>query len=148
MAVRTWAIPGKGYYGDDQAAHVKQYFPAWTMPWCHQMQPHALIQNTDNLFNLARTFTLTGVVVGTEVRLHVDDGNVSDGLGTEIDGVESAASSTVVLDYTYTGDVIDAVLVLIKPGYRYQRLAGFQLGQSSQSFPVQQVLDRAYSNPA
>lgn len=148
MATRTWQPVSGGVFRDTGEKRVRPLAMDFLFSGLMPGTTHLMVQNDRSLYNLARTFTLTGVVVGTEVRLHVNDGNASDGLGTEIDGVESAASSTVVLDYTYTGDVIDAVLVLIKPGYRYQRLTGFQLGQSSQSFPVQQVLDRAYSNPA
>lgn len=88
--------------------------------------------------NYPRELKLTDIVVGSEVRIYLD----SD--GSELDGVESAATSTFTTQYTLTPTV---TIVVHKPGYKSIRLEGVTLlaGYDGTTIPINQVIDRDYA---
>ena len=85
------------------------------------------------------SFTLTGLIAGTEVRIFNSDTN------EEIDGVESS-SATFSYTYVYTSD-IPIFVVVFNLNYKDIRLTGLTLSNGNQSIPIQQQFDRNYLNP-
>lgn len=86
------------------------------------------------------TLTLTGLQVGTEVRIY------TAGTTTELAGIESTASSTFSYTYTYTG-AINVDIVVMSISYEYLSYKSYTLGASNNTIPVQQTFDRNYLNP-
>lgn len=86
------------------------------------------------------TFTITGLVADSEVRIY------QAGTANELSGVESSGG-TFPYTYTWTAD-FDVDIVVHKEDYEYLRINGVTLGQFDASQPVQQRFDRNYSNPA
>lgn len=85
------------------------------------------------------TLTLTGLIANTEVRMY------SAGTTTELAGIENSATS---FGYTYTyapSTFVDIVVHHVD--YEYIKLSSFLLSGSDSSLPIQQTLDRWYSNP-
>ena len=85
------------------------------------------------------TLTLSGLMNGTEVRIYDADGN-------ELSGTESSGTS-FQYSYSYDEDSL-ATIVIHSLGYIPIRLDGFILGSESQTVPIQQQVDRQYSNTA
>ena len=85
------------------------------------------------------SFTLTGLKAGSEIRLYNASTN------EEINGVESSSTS-FTHTYTYTGD-ITMYVVIFALAYKDIRLTGLTLSNTNQSIPIQQQVDRVYSNP-
>ena len=87
--------------------------------------------------NSTVTVTVTPIQVGTEVRVY------NNATGAEIDGVESAASTSQAVSVP-SGVAVDIVTVL--PGYGYQRTNNVTFTVNQNFNPGQQA-DRNYSNP-
>lgn len=85
------------------------------------------------------TFELTGLKTGTEVRIF------ASATKAEIDGVESSGA-TFAYNYTYGGSDIDAYVVVFHLDWKEQRIP-ITLSNENQSIPIQQSIDRAFSNP-
>lgn len=85
------------------------------------------------------SFTLTGLVSNTEVRIY-DDSDDSELAGTESSG------TSFTYQYIYSGDVTTYV-VIFHLDYKEIRLVNLTLSNADQSIPVQQQIDRVYSNP-
>jgi hypothetical protein len=84
------------------------------------------------------TLTLTGLQSGSEVRIY---DNTS---GTELGGVESS-DTTFAFTYDYYGN--QAVNIIVHAlGYQWAKIP-YTLTSTSASVPIQQILDRQYSNP-
>ena len=104
------------------------------------------------------TFELTGLKNGTEIRIYdtatstliagVED--MTDGIATSATtGVTitgSADNNTFAYTYTYSADE-NIFVVIIALGWQVLRLSDLVLGNTSQSIPVSQVIDRPYNNP-
>jgi hypothetical protein len=87
------------------------------------------------------TFTLTGLVTDSEVRVYTDDGN-----RTELAGTDSS-TGTFNYSYQYGGSDVDIYVVVHHIDYEYIRLEGLALSNANQSIPIQQRSDRNYDNP-
>jgi hypothetical protein len=86
-----------------------------------------------------RTLTLTGLIAGSEVRV------ITHGTYTEIGGIESCGTSWGY-EYSYVAStVVDIIVHSI--GYEYYRINSYTLLDADASIPVQQRVDRNYSNP-
>lgn len=85
------------------------------------------------------TFSLTGLQSNTEVRIYKTSDN------TLVAGTESSGAS-FSYNYTYVSD-IGVYIVIFHLSYKDIRLTGLTLSNSSQSIPIQQQIDRVYSNP-
>jgi hypothetical protein len=85
-----------------------------------------------------RSYTLTNLVVGSEVRMF----RVSDGV--ELDGIESC-SATFVYNYDYVSDV-PIFVIIQKTNYEWLRIND-TLKNSDKSQKVIQRFDRNYENP-
>ena len=85
------------------------------------------------------TFSLTGLVDNTEVRVY----RASDDV--ELFGVENSSGGTVSYEYNAVGEV-PVYIHIHNIQYVFIRLE-LTLGTVSQSVPVQQRFDRNYSNP-
>ena len=85
------------------------------------------------------TFSLTGLIDNTEVRIY----RVSDDV--ELFGVENSSGGTVSYEYNAAG-IVPVYIHIHHINYVFIRLE-LSLGGSNQSVPVQQRFDRAYSNP-
>jgi hypothetical protein len=83
------------------------------------------------------TLTLSGLKPGTEVRVYDDQGD-------ELAGVESSGT-TFQYSYSYDGN-ISTTIVIHSLGYLPIRLENFILGSESQTVPIQQIVDRQYTN--
>lgn len=112
-------------------------------------------------------FTLTGLKDGSEVRIYqtsnstaiagVED--MTGGVGTSIDngdGTVTVTGSTDDNDFNFeyiyqdpptNGSPLSVFVVILNNNYEYQRLDGVILTNQNQSIPIQQQLDRNYSNP-
>jgi len=88
--------------------------------------------------NNIQTYTLTGLVAGSEVRIF----RVSDGV--ELAGVESSAAS-FAYPYNYVSDVAVRIVVQ-RLGYIWQQRSD-TLGASSVTRPVIMQTDFNYANP-
>lgn len=86
------------------------------------------------------TLTLTGLLADSEVRLYRDSDDV------ELAGVESSGT-TWSYTYEYGGSAVAATLVIFKESRAPIRLP-LSLGAGSTTLPIQQQLDRVFSNPA
>lgn len=100
------------------------------------------LSGADYPFNLYRdtSLTLTGLKVNTEVRIF------EAGTTTELGGVENSGTSFI---YKYqhdrvTNPLVDVVLMSL--GYIYQRIESLSLGINNAELPIQQIVDRNYSN--
>lgn len=85
------------------------------------------------------SFTLTGLVSNSEVRIY----NTSD--GSEIAGSDSTGTS-FSYNYVYSTN-INIYVVIFHLSYKEIRLTGLTLSNVNQSIPIQQNIDRVYSNP-
>ena len=88
---------------------------------------------------LSVSFELTGLISNSEVRIY----NVSTGL--EIDGTDSSGT-TFSHNYVFSTN-ISIYVVIFHLSYREIRLTGLELTDTTQSIPIQQQIDRVYSNP-
>lgn len=84
------------------------------------------------------SFDITGLQLGTEVRIYNADTNAS------ITGTESAVASTFSYSYVYSGDDINIFVVIFHLNWKDIRLTGFQLSSIDQSIPIQQITDRVF----
>lgn len=84
------------------------------------------------------SFTLTGLVAGTEVRIYRTSDNV------ELAGTESSGTS-FSYNYVYESDVA-VYIVVFHLDYKEIRLTN-TLSNANQSIPMQQQTDRVYLNP-
>jgi hypothetical protein len=91
--------------------------------------------------NNPTAFTITGIISGSEVRIHADDGEPR----TELAGQESV-EGTFIYSYNYGGSDVDAFLTVGNVGYEWFELP-ITLGNADQTQAVQQRIDRNYSNP-
>jgi hypothetical protein len=92
----------------------------------------------------AFTLSLTNLVNDTEVRIF------SAGTTTEVAGQESVTGGTFVYAYDYQpGTFVD--IVVFQEEYVFNeptgRISNFELVNSNQSIPINQLLDRNYNNP-
>ena len=90
---------------------------------------------------LPSVLTLTGLKTNTEVRIY------TAGTTTELGGVENSGTS---FQYEYQHDrVTDPVvdIVIHSLGYEYIKLKNVVLGINDSSIPIQQRIDRNFSNP-
>ena len=114
-----------------------------------------------------RTFTLTGMKDGTEVRIFrtsdsaaiagVED--MTGGVGTTInngDGTVTITGSTDDNDFTFSWVYQDPptnnadlpiYIAIINNQYEFLSLTGLSLTNADQSIPVQQRFDRNFNNP-
>ena len=93
------------------------------------------------VINNQATLTLSGIVNGSEVRIF------THGTTTELGGVESVTGNQFVFTYNYAaGTYVDIVVHNLY--YLYYRLDNVLLGATNATIPVQQTIDRQYSNPA
>ena len=76
-------------------------------------------------------FTITGLVVGCEVRLYDDDG--TGGMGTELSGIENNPS--VTFSYSHSGVTNDIIVQVLSSGLE-ESITPFQLSSTNQSLPV------------
>lgn len=85
------------------------------------------------------TLTLTNIVSGSEVRV------MTAGTADELDGTEQSGP-TFAYAYDYSpAQFID--VVVLHMSYRYLKVSNIELAASDNSIPVQQEIDRVYSNP-
>jgi len=82
--------------------------------------------------------TLTGLINGTEVRVY------ADGTTTELAGIEDVVGNQFVFSQPAT-DVVD--IRIFKTDYEPADIMQFTMPASDASIPVQQRLDRNFSNP-
>ena len=76
-------------------------------------------------------FTITGLVVGCEVRLYDDDG--TGGMGTELSGIENNPS--VTFSYSHSGVTNDIIVQVLSSGLE-ESITPFQLSSTNQSLPL------------
>lgn len=86
------------------------------------------------------TFTITGLVTDSEVRIYTDDAN-----RTELAGTDSSSTS-FSYNYQYGGTDTQIYVVIHHVDYEYISLDGtdIALSNANQSIPVQQQFDRNY----
>lgn len=141
MAERSWVVAGLGKV-PDQGDGVS---PPMPMP-IGSMVGHAwagfFVSNEENLFNLARTVTLNGVLANTEVVV-IDESDDSEITAMHVENT----SVNHAVPYTFTGDVVTVEFRLHKIGYYRRIFSGVALGQTNVTIPVTQRIDRAYKNP-
>ena len=89
-------------------------------------------------FASSNTFTLTGLIDNTEVRIYTSD------LATELYGIENSSGGSVI--YNYSGTYSDVVVVINNVDYEPIRLI-VDLGSTNSTIPIQQRFDRNYKNP-
>lgn len=94
--------------------------------------------NALTVINNAKTLTLTNIVEDSEIRVFRSSDNV------ELASTESS-TTTFEYQYNYVND-IDVDIVVLHISYEYLRLSSITLGSEGVSIPVQQRLDRVYSN--
>ena len=93
--------------------------------------------------------TLTGVEPGTEIRVYPSQADNSPQDLTEIDGIESVGSPA---EFTFSGpagmrvDIVVLHVDFVLPPEN--RIEDFTIPTTSTSFPISQLLDRNFSNPA
>lgn len=93
--------------------------------------------------------TLTGIQPGTEIRVYPSQADNSPQDLTEIDGIESVGSPA---EFTFSGpagqrvDIVVLHVDFILPPEN--RIEDFTIPTTSTSFPISQLLDRNFSNPA
>ena len=94
----------------------------------------------------AVSFVLTGLKTGSEVRIYT---NIAGEAGSELAGVESSSTS-FTYNYNYAGDtqIIAMIFHLDWVDVRLGEDGNLKLLSTSQSIPVQQTIDRVFSNPA
>jgi hypothetical protein len=89
--------------------------------------------------NNLKTLTLTNLIADSEVRIY------TAGTTTELDGIENC-STTFNFSYNYVASTyVD--IVIHKADYIHYRVEDYLLGSSDASLPIQQQVDRQYSNP-
>lgn len=103
----------------------------------------------------AVTYTLTGIVSGSEVQIVTqdayDDGTVNSDEdlyhleNTTIDDGSGRGTTQATYTYSYTAD-IDIYVYLHKLGYEWTRITD-TLISTNKSVPVSQKIDRVYDNP-
>lgn len=99
-----------------------------------------VIAGTAQTNPITYTLTLTGLQLGSEVRIY------SAGTTTELAGIESTITSSFSYTYTYTGNtLVDIVIMNLQ--YEYVSYKSYTLSGSNNSIPVQQQFDRNYYNP-
>lgn len=87
---------------------------------------------------ITASFTLTGLVDNTEVRIY------DSTLSTELYGIEDTSGGST--SYVYSTTVTDAVVMIHNIAYETIRLV-VQLDGENASIPIQQRFDRNYRNP-
>lgn len=85
------------------------------------------------------TFSLTGLQSNSEVRIY----NTTNGL--ELAGSDSTGT-TFNYSYVYSTN-ISIYVVIFHLSYKDIRLTGLTISNSNQTIPIQQQVDRVYSNP-
>lgn len=90
------------------------------------------------------SYTLTGLQPNTEVRVYATTAGSGFSIGDEVAGVESSGAS-FSFNYTHSGD-FNADIVIHSLGFVHQRVS-VTLTASDATLPVQQRVDRNYSNP-
>ena len=97
------------------------------------------------LDTVSAVYTMTGIKSGSEVRVY------NSATNTELTGTDSILSSpTGSFAYSYTWDAdsgnIPGIVVIHALGWQYQRFE-VSFGSSSNTIPIQQVVDRQFENP-
>lgn len=96
--------------------------------------------STTNIIYNLKTFTLSGLVVDTEVRIYRE----SDGV--EIAGIEDTVDPDFEYYYVYT---VDTPVVIRIFNVQYLPISLYlTLENSDNTIPIQQIYDRNYENPA
>ena len=113
-------------------------------------------EDADTIIIQATTYTLTGVVSGSEIQIVPQDwyldGTVSPDEdlyhleNTTIDDGSGHGTTQATYTYSYTGDIPIYVYIL-KLGYEWTRVSD-TLTNTNKSVPVSQKIDRIYDNPA
>jgi hypothetical protein len=93
--------------------------------------------------NNSKTFTLTGLQTGSEIRIYDDVGGKPT---TERDGTESS-STTFVHTYNFEGADIPIIIVIFHLNFKEIRLFIDLEGVDGATLPIVQETDRVYSNP-
>ena len=113
--------------------------------------------DADTIVQVTTTYTLTGIVSGSEVQIvtqdALDDGTVQADEDlyhlentTEDDGLGNVPFTTkAVYSYNYISD-IPVYIYIHKVGYVWLRIVD-TLTNVNKTIPVQQQVDRNYSNP-
>lgn len=119
-----------------------RYLDAFYLPVA--TDPLFLDQNQYPLITTYPTFLLTGLQTGSEIRVY------DSSTGNEITGIESTDGSTFSYTYTWDSTIGDRTvdIIIFALGYLPVRYLGQVLGQNGLTIPVQQTIDRVYSNPA
>lgn len=103
----------------------------------------AIDLKVENAFTPA--LTITGLKDSTEVRIFdSSSGDELAGIESVVDGSVDNRSFTWLYDYT-PGESVDIMIVAL--GYQIIRLSGIALTTTGLSIPIQQQVDRWYSNP-
>ena len=93
---------------------------------------------TFSVVDVSVTLTLTGLISNSEVRIY------TYGTTTELAGIENS-STTFSYEYVYVASTyVD--IIIVNDSYQYYKIENLLLTNSSSSIPVQQILDRVYSN--
>jgi hypothetical protein len=90
---------------------------------------------------LVPTLSLTGLKNPSEVRVF------RAGTTTEVAGAENVTSGTFSWQFD-PGDVASVDIAVLSLGYQNMRLLGVALSLADLAIPMQQQIDRQYSNPA
>lgn len=93
-----------------------------------------------DLTGTTTTFTLTGLIVGSEIRIYLSSN------GSDFAGIENCLTSSQSFAYTHTSNFLVNVVVF-KEDYIPVNLTGIVLTNTAQSIQVQQRFDGVYSNP-
>ena len=97
--------------------------------------------------NLTVSLTLTGIVSASEVRIQTARGSAPS--GAELYHLENTTGADVVWPYNYSdfgaGYKIDVIIHNVY--YDYYRIDDLDLPANNASIPIQQTVDRWYSNP-
>lgn len=88
--------------------------------------------------DVTRTLTLTGLQTNSEIRIY------SHNTTTELAGIENS-STTFAYEYVYAASTYVDVVILHN-NYQYYKIENLLLENTNSSIPVQQILDRVYSN--
>lgn len=140
----TWADNDTLFCSGTQRALINKATPTLLPAYTSYIDGLELICQVDQTVlypEASPTLTLTGVQVGSEIRVLKDSDN------TELAGIESTDSSTWSTTYEYKGSSISVHIVVLALGYKYLRISGITLTDTDLSIPVQQEIDRVYNNP-
>lgn len=95
------------------------------------------------LDTVSAAYTMTGIKSGSEVRIY-ESSSVALLTGTE--NILTDPTGTFTYNYTWSGVDTNAIVVIHALGWQTQRFETV-LGSSSNTIPIQQVVDRQYVNP-